>query len=879
MAGVPLRSATSQWKGVLLRRFDSTLSFGLLVAAVAFLGFRIHGDGHVLSGDDLVNYFLPTATFARGWVRQGILPLWNPMTFCGWPLVGDAQLRWLYPPNLLLTAFNPVFMFSIAMIANIGFGAAGMWFYLRRAAGVGPWPALCGAATFGLSGFMVNHTMSGIVVFPATGAWVPWIMLFGWQAGRGGKSPGTIALLAFSIGAQVFSGAPQIVFYTWIALFLQMLWIIGASIASRYGRDDRSLSRLAAPGKTLLRFGVGVALGMALGASSILPAAEFGALSFQRGGKARWESVTDCSLAPRYRWLMVAPKFFGDPHIPAAYWGGQEGYWDICGYGGIGPLAVLPLAGLWIGLGWYRRAMGLRAADKDGEGGQGSISKLSFASFHLLLAVAAFSLAGGKYSLVFRWLYDWIPGFDRFRVPGRWLLFWEFGLAALFAIMLDKLLPLKIVPTLQSGGPATNSGPLKWALRASWEKSGVAVAGLVAALLVLAALSSAELVKTWGITQFYPDFNPSSGRFLDLQLQNWAMGSLGRAAALAAGWAVVVAIATMNTVGFRRRAVPALAALLVLADVLTFATWMPVTRTPIEQTREFYQRSLLVELLAKASEGHRSLAIDDVHAYWNDQNQPELWADRAMVHGLNDARGYYPLCLRWFGQFINVMCGRPASFPMGGLLIIDKTLNPSLLSMLDVKSLLSYDNPPVEGLRPVHQTDFALRIFEVQGRMGPAYMRHSVAAKDMTDEEAVALLAGPGFDAGKFALAAGPIPEWKSSPKTGDPSSVEYLRPSPNHIQANIVAITADLLVVSESYHPGWKATIDGQKTDVVRANHAFLGVYVPPGEHRVDLHFGPESFRAGLYATLAASGILVALLVVAAGRRGDRRRKSPGRN
>ncbi len=52
------------------------------------------------------------------------------------------------------------------------------------------------------------------------------------------------------------------------------------------------------------------------------------------------------------------------------------------------------------------------------------------------------------------------------------------------------------------------------------------------------------------------------------------------------------------------------------------------------------------------------------------------------------------------------------------------------------------------------------------------------------------------------------------------------------------------LLVVSRPWDPGWRARVDGDPTNVVRANLAGLGVVSPAGQHEVELVYRPWSFR-----------------------------------
>src|SRR5262249_34830711 len=58
-------------------------------------------------------------------------------------------------------------------------------------------------------------------------------------------------------------------------------------------------------------------------------------------------------------------------------------------------------------------------------------------------------------------------------------------------------------------------------------------------------------------------------------------------------------------------------------------------------------------------------------------------------------------------------------------------------------------------------------------------------------------------------------------------SSVEVLRDRPGCFAAMTDCSAEQLLVVSQLFHTGWKATIDGQTAAVLRANGDFLGLRV----------------------------------------------------
>jgi uncharacterized membrane protein YfhO len=58
------------------------------------------------------------------------------------------------------------------------------------------------------------------------------------------------------------------------------------------------------------------------------------------------------------------------------------------------------------------------------------------------------------------------------------------------------------------------------------------------------------------------------------------------------------------------------------------------------------------------------------------------------------------------------------------------------------------------------------------------------------------------------------------------------------------------LLVVAESYHSGWHATVDGAPEELFRINGDFMGCVVGRGKHCVTMNFEPSSLQRGWLAS-----------------------------
>jgi len=69
------------------------------------------------------------------------------------------------------------------------------------------------------------------------------------------------------------------------------------------------------------------------------------------------------------------------------------------------------------------------------------------------------------------------------------------------------------------------------------------------------------------------------------------------------------------------------------------------------------------------------------------------------------------------------------------------------------------------------------------------------------------------------------------------------------------------ILVLADSFYPGWKVYVDGVEKKIMRANYFFRGVLLPPGSHQVIFKYEPASFRYGLSITLLTVMVFLLLL------------------
>jgi len=111
-------------------------------------------------------------------------------------------------------------------------------------------------------------------------------------------------------------------------------------------------------------------------------------------------------------------------------------------------------------------------------------------------------------------------------------------------------------------------------------------------------------------------------------------------------------------------------------------------------------------------------------------------------------------------------------------------------------------------------------------------------------------------------------PSFAISDMARERPEVEITAISPQRILIHANAKGNAMLVVSDTYYPGWQAYLDDVPVRIYVANHAFRAVELPNGEHTIEMRYQPLSFSIG--ALISAAAFLSVLGLALAGRLGS---------
>jgi hypothetical protein len=167
--------------------------------------------------------------------------------------------------------------------------------------------------------------------------------------------------------------------------------------------------------------------------------------------------------------------------------------------------------------------------------------------------------------------------------------------------------------------------------------------------------------------------------------------------------------------------------------------------------------------------------------------------------------------------------------------------------------------------RLVHGGD--VKIYENLDVLPRAFVVHR--ARVIQDDEAViAAMQEESFAPDEEVILSAEGPAVTSNGEGGE-DQVSIISYEPEQVSIEADVETPGYLVLTDSYYPGWRALVDGQRAEILRADYCFRAVHLPRGEHVVEFIYDPTLVKVGLAVSL------VSILLVAGALGWERLRRS----
>jgi hypothetical protein len=252
-----------------------------------------------------------------------------------------------------------------------------------------------------------------------------------------------------------------------------------------------------------------------------------------------------------------------------------------------------------------------------------------------------------------------------------------------------------------------------------------------------------------------------------------------------------------------------------------------------------------------------------------------------MRYGLYDLRGYD---LPVIAQFGNVW--RRYVAPPNPLLPLDtpsvpltitNNLTPQALKVLalfGVRDVLVDPKAPVlhiDGLHVVYSGSDAT-IYADRNALPRSWV---VSDQVVVGSESRALheIVAPSFHPMRAVITEHPVPGLSNGSEGSTAGAVSRITSySAQRVVLSVRTRHAGEAILSDTYYPGWKATVNGRPVPINRVDYLLRGVAVPAGVDRVVFTYDPTSYRVGVIVSVLALVVIAAALLLAARSRWKRR-------
>ena len=229
----------------------------------------------------------------------------------------------------------------------------------------------------------------------------------------------------------------------------------------------------------------------------------------------------------------------------------------------------------------------------------------------------------------------------------------------------------------------------------------------------------------------------------------------------------------------------------------------------------------------------------DVVQYLNSQATPVRVDTSGVLHNFGDWNGVEQFD-GWSGGTQNIV--RVAQYP-------------SARALAGVNFTVG-NKPPRPGQAQIYDSPRGMKIYSNPEAAPRAFVSHRVITAN-TPDELNYMLTKPVAELRANAFVTGPAPKIEAC-EGAEPASILWRKGRSIRVKAALTC--TGLLVLSQTYYPGWHVSVDGKETQLYEAYGFLQSTVVPAGVHEVTFTYRPKAAWWGAaitFLTLIAVGAL----------------------
>lgn len=793
-------------KKLILKRAKSPNFLAALALFFIILLFfsDLFADRFIFTERDLAPYFIPPRFFAVESIKNGDFPLWNPYQFTGHPFLANPQHALLYPLNLLFFVWPFDLAFNIIIILHFFLGGFFLYLLLRELGGSLS-SALTGGMIFMLSGYLLSiHSLLNSLL---SVIWTPLVIIFFRRAIAAPGLPNEI-LTAIFMAVSFWGGGVEIVYGNFLILLLMLFFPPGLKLP-----PEKLWEKIWKRSQNFIIAAVAFVL---ISAVQLLPFLELYANSI-RGQGISLAEATIWSFAPRDFLLFFLPDAYG-------YFLDAQNYWT----------AQCWLKTLYVGGLPFLLTLFFFLLSREGR-------------FYIVLIFISFFLALGNFNPFYCLVFNYLPFFSGIRYPVKFLYIFFLVLAITAGLGLEKL---------QTHLPLAQHKKIKIFLTAA-----ALIGGVLLLFTVAGEKEISELFRRGGLAV-------SNTTLLLVNIKNTQRLLF-----------YLTVFLLLLRLGQEWSWPKWISGLLVI--FLTFDLLGNMGFYGKEKTKDFFQKTQIMEIISADKGLHRSfttprtasldspLLIPDPTPlkYLQEKHISSMF----LIHKIPHIWGIEVLPLKRGDDLYKAFITSPSLSATNLLYLYGVKYVISTLPIADKNFELVYAG--TKGLlgneEELLKKD-TVKLYRLRNYLPRAWFVEKY--KILPEKDIIPALQQKDFHPAHVVILE-EEPQWAGKPlplrfSSSLKNQVALIQEKNNQLSLRVSCSQDALLVLSDTYYPGWRASLRpliGEDNlapqyfaaKILRANYNFRALALRAGEYEIVFSYEPYSFKVGLFISLL-SGIAI---------------------